>query len=147
MPFEKAFRESSRGSITSGSPMHWRTPSRRSFHFSETRSSGIAALKGTPDYSIASKPVSVRSLTSREGSMAELTPMEAYARRVHRDAAVARTRSRVRRLAAPLFKKYLRVVPSVFTARGEFRAFRLLLPRAEALSRLRDRAVLTVDSA
>ena len=60
---------------------------------------------------------------------------------------MGRTRSMARRLAGPLFKKYLQVVPSVFTARGELRAFRLLVPRAEALSRLRNRAVLTLDSA
>jgi hypothetical protein len=73
--------------------------------------------------------------------------MQRYARRVLRDASVARTRSLLRRLAGPLFRKYLGVVPSVFTARGELRAYRLLLPRAEARERLRDRAVFTLDTA
>ncbi len=73
--------------------------------------------------------------------------MELYARKVHRDRAAARTRSLARRVAGPLFNKYLGVVPSVFSARGELAAFRLRVPSAEALARLRSRVVLTLDSA
>jgi hypothetical protein len=79
--------------------------------------------------------------------MPEPTPLERYARRVFRDAAAARRRSLTRRLSGPLFRKYLAVVPSVFTARGEFRAYRLLVPRTEALERLKGIAVYTLDTA
>lgn len=79
--------------------------------------------------------------------MADPTPMDLYARRVRRDAAIARRRSFVRRSGGPLVAKYMQVVPSVFTARGEFVAFRLLLPAREALVRLRECVVLTLDSA
>ena len=79
--------------------------------------------------------------------MAESGPMERYARRVARDAAVARRRSLDRRLSGPLLWKYLQVVPSVFTARGEFTAFQLLVHVDEAIDRLGDSAVLTIDSA
>ena len=79
--------------------------------------------------------------------MAEPGPMERYAKRVARDAAVARRRSLTRRLGGPLVGKYLQVVPSVFTARGEFTAFKLLVPVEEAIGRLSDSAVLTLDSA
>jgi len=75
------------------------------------------------------------------------TPMERYARRVRRDAEIAHRRSLVRRAGGPLFRKYVDVVPSVFTAGGEFAAYRLVLPAREALDRLRPRAVLTLDSA
>jgi len=43
--------------------------------------------------------------------------------------------------------KYLQVVPSVFTARGEFAVFKLLVPVEEAIRCLRDSAVFTLDSA
>lgn len=48
--------------------------------------------------------------------MAEPSPMERYAQRVARDAAIARRRSLTRRLGGPLIWKYVQVVPSVFTA-------------------------------
>jgi hypothetical protein len=79
--------------------------------------------------------------------MSEPGPMERYRRRVTRDAAVARRRSLARRLDGPLLWKYLQVVPSVFTARGEFAAFQLLVPVDEAICGLGDSAVLTLDSA
>ncbi len=79
--------------------------------------------------------------------MAEPTFMEKYARRVFRDAAAARTRSLLRRLSGLLLYKYLDVVPSVFTALGELRAYRLRVPRVEAIERLSDRAVFTLDTA
>ncbi len=79
--------------------------------------------------------------------MAEPSPMERYARRVALDAAVARRRSLTRRLGGPLVWKYLQVVPSVFTARGEFTAFKLLVSVEEAIDRLSGSAVLTLDSA
>jgi hypothetical protein len=47
----------------------------------------------------------------------------------------------------PLFRKYLDVVPAVFSASGDLIAFRLIAPRAEVLARLRSTAVLTLDSA
>jgi len=46
-----------------------------------------------------------------------------------------------------LFWKYLDVVPSVFSARGELYGLRLLVPRCAALDHLRETAVLTLDSA
>jgi hypothetical protein len=73
--------------------------------------------------------------------------MEIYARTVRRDARIARQRSLLRRTAGPLLLKYLQVVPTVFSARGEFAAFRLLVSNSIALESLRDRAVLTLDSA
>ncbi|MBN1420955.1 MAG: hypothetical protein JXP34_19445 [Planctomycetes bacterium] len=75
------------------------------------------------------------------------TPMERYAERVRRDAEIARRRSLVRRSGGALLRKYVEIVPSVFTATGEFAAFRLLVPAREALDRLRERAILTLDSA
>lgn len=78
---------------------------------------------------------------------AELKSLELRERRARRDAAAARTRSLSRRAMGRLFWKYLDVVPSVFSARGDFHAFRLLAPRAEVLDRLRRTAVLTLDSA
>jgi len=82
-----------------------------------------------------------------EHGPAELGPMELYANRVARDAAIARRRSLDRRLNGPLVWKYLQVVPSVFTARGRFAAFELRVPVEETLRRLSDSAVLTLDSA
>jgi hypothetical protein len=79
--------------------------------------------------------------------MADVVSIAARVRQAARDARVARARSLARRLSEPLLRKYLQVVPSVYTACGEFAAFRLLVPSGEALSRLRDRAVLTLDSA
>jgi hypothetical protein len=79
--------------------------------------------------------------------MAERFSMEVVARKVFRDTAAARRRSLCRRVAGPLFRKYLGVVPSVFTANGEFAAFRLLVAPRDARRRLRDRIVLTLDSA
>lgn len=79
--------------------------------------------------------------------MVELSPMERYARRVARDAAVARRRSLDRRLGGELVWKYLHVVPSVFTLRGRLNAFQLLVPATEALPCLKGSAVLTLDSA
>jgi hypothetical protein len=79
--------------------------------------------------------------------VAESSPMERYARRVALDAAVARRRSLTRRLGGPLVWKYLQVVPSVFTARGEFTAFKLLVSVEEAIDRLSGSADLTLDSA
>jgi hypothetical protein len=73
--------------------------------------------------------------------------MELYAKKVYRDAAIARRRSLARRAAGPLVWRYLQTVPWVFTACGEFAAFRLLVPGTAALQSLRDRAVLTLDSA
>lgn len=79
--------------------------------------------------------------------MTEPTRMHLYAHRVHRDRRAARARSLARRVAGPLFDKYLEVVPSVFSARGELAAFRLTVPAPEALERLSSRIVLTLDSA
>jgi hypothetical protein len=79
--------------------------------------------------------------------MREVRTLQERDRIARRDAAAARRRSLVRRTAGPLFRKYLAVVPSVFTAAGELAAFRLLVPAAEALEALSDRAVLTLDSA
>lgn len=79
--------------------------------------------------------------------MAEPGPMVRLERLVKRDAAVARRRSLARRLGGSLIWKYLPVVPAVFTARGETATFRLLVPVEETLSRLRDRTVLSLDSA
>lgn len=79
--------------------------------------------------------------------MDEPSHMERYARRVARDAAVARRRSLNRRLGGELVWKYLHVVPSVFTARGRFSAFQLLVPAGQALRGLKASAVLTLDSA
>jgi hypothetical protein len=47
----------------------------------------------------------------------------------------------------PLFWKYLDVVPAVFSASGELFAFRMTAPRAGVLARLRQSAMLTLDSA
>ncbi len=82
-----------------------------------------------------------------EHSSSEPNPMTRYANRVARDAAIARRRTLDRRLNGPFVWKYLQIVPSVFTARGPFAAFQLLVPVEEALRRLRDSAVLTLDSA
>lgn len=79
--------------------------------------------------------------------MTELKPMARYAKRVARDAAIARRRSLDRQLGGPLFWKYVQIVPAVFTARGEFAAFKLLVSVEEATRRLSDSAVLTLDSA
>lgn len=79
--------------------------------------------------------------------MAEPRTLEERARIAARDAAAARRRSLARRAAGPLFWKYVKVVPSVFSASGEFAAFRLHVPGWEALRRLGNRAVLTLDSA
>jgi hypothetical protein len=79
--------------------------------------------------------------------MTELKPMARYAKRVARDAAIARRRSLDRQLGGPLVWKYVQVVPTVFTARGEFTAFKLLVPVEEVSRRLSDSAVLTLDSA
>lgn len=79
--------------------------------------------------------------------MTELNPMIRYARRVARDAAIARRRSLDRRLGGALVWKYVQVVPAVFTARGDFTAFKLHIPVEEASRRLSDSAVLTLDSA
>ena len=46
-----------------------------------------------------------------------------------------------------LFPKYVSVVPSVFSARGDLFAYRLLVPRAQVLERLKSTAVLTLESA
>jgi hypothetical protein len=79
--------------------------------------------------------------------VAEPSPMERYARRVALDATVARRRSLTRRLGGPLVRKYLQVVPSVFTARGEFTAFKLFVSVEEAIDRLSGSADLTLDLA
>jgi hypothetical protein len=73
--------------------------------------------------------------------------LERYARRVARERDAARSRSLSRRLGGSLFRKYLEVVPSVFTGQGEFGAYRLLLPRKEALELLREKALFTLDTA
>ncbi len=82
-----------------------------------------------------------------EHGPAELGPMVVYANRVARDAAIGRRRSLDRRLNGSFVWKYLQVVPSVFTARGSFAAFKLLVPVEEAICLLSDSAVLTLDSA
>ena len=46
-----------------------------------------------------------------------------------------------------LFSKYVAVVPSVFSARGDLYAYRLLVPRVQVLDRLKTTACLTLDSA
>ncbi|MBM4087992.1 MAG: hypothetical protein FJ276_00975 [Planctomycetes bacterium] len=79
--------------------------------------------------------------------MVEAGPMDRYARQAARDAAVARRRSLTRRLGGPLFWKYVQVVPSVFTARGEFAAFELHVPDEQVIAHLSRTAVLTLDSA
>jgi hypothetical protein len=79
--------------------------------------------------------------------MRELVTLEARLRQARRGQAAARARSLSRRAMGPLFWKYLSVAPAVFSARGDLYAFRLLVPRAEALARLRHCAVLTLDSA
>jgi hypothetical protein len=73
--------------------------------------------------------------------------MERYARRVERDAAVARRRSLTRRLGGKLVWKYLQIVPSVFTTRGAFAAFEMLISAEETIDGLDNSAVLTLDSA
>jgi hypothetical protein len=73
--------------------------------------------------------------------------MERLEKRVRRDAAAARVRSLTRRVSGILWRKYLDVVPSVFSACGEFAAFRLRMPPRDALEALRERAILTLDSA
>ena len=79
--------------------------------------------------------------------MADGVSIAARVRQAARDARAARSRSLARRLCGPALRKYLHVVPSVYTARGEFAAFRFLVPPWEGLSRLRGKAVLTLDSA
>jgi hypothetical protein len=79
--------------------------------------------------------------------MGEVRTLRERDRIARRDAAAARRRSLVRRTAGPLFRKYVTVIPSVFTAAGELAAFRLLVPPAAALEALSGRAVLTLDSA
>ena len=79
--------------------------------------------------------------------MTEAVSIARRVRQLARDARAARTRSLARRVYGPMLRKYLEVVPSVYTARGEFAAFRLLVPPWEGLSRLGERAVLTLDSA
>jgi hypothetical protein len=79
--------------------------------------------------------------------MSEVRTLRERDRIARRDAAAARRRSLVRRTAGPLFRKYLGVVPSVFTAAGDLAAFRLLVPAAEALAALSGRVILTLDSA
>ncbi len=74
-------------------------------------------------------------------------PMQRLARRIARDRTIARRRSLARRAMGPLFWKYVQIVPSVFTARGEFAAWELNVPVATVLDRLRDSAILTLDSA
>ena len=79
--------------------------------------------------------------------MSDLVSLEARARSARKAARAARARSQSRRAMGRLFAKYVTVVPSVFSARGELVAFRLLAPRAAVLERVRENAVLTLDSA
>jgi hypothetical protein len=79
--------------------------------------------------------------------MPDPSTLEIYARRIERDKAIARRRWLARRAGGPLLVKYLDVVPSVFSAMGTLAGFRLSVPPEEALSRLRERLILTLDSA
>ena len=101
-------------------------------------------LRGTSNTSAA--PSDLDALPGM-GIGPKRNPMDLYANRVARDAAIGRRRSLDRRLNGSCVWKYLQIVPSVFTARGSFAAFKLLVPVEEALCRLSDSAVLTLDSA
>ena len=79
--------------------------------------------------------------------MREPISLDERLRKAKRDRSAARARSLSRRVMGPLFTKYLRVVPGVYSARGELFAFRLTVPRKEALSALKKTAILTLDSA
>jgi hypothetical protein len=79
--------------------------------------------------------------------MAKLVSLDERWRRAVRDRRAAEARSLSRRAMGPLFFEYLRVEPSVYSARGELYGLRLVVPRSEALERLRGRLILTLDSA
>lgn len=80
-------------------------------------------------------------------AMPEIVTVEERARIARRDADVARRRSLARRASGPLLEKYLAVVPSVYSARGELAAFRWLVPSRIGLDAIRESAILTLDSA
>ncbi len=79
--------------------------------------------------------------------MGELRTLQQREREAAQAAAIARRRSLARRVGAPLVWKYLQVVPSLFELAGDFSAFDLLVPESEALLRLSQSAILTLDSA